>query len=135
MHGGAYPHRGPIGAALDGMTEVRDEVRHRGVEDLHDGADRRGLLLRRPRQEPPQIGQRFIDHVREIGPPDHLHAQGHLVDRRRHARARRPERHRAGREAQPRRQLRRVPLRLRAGQRRHRPVRPEAIPRRRASTA
>ena len=53
MHGGAYPHRGPIDAALDGMTDLRETLRHRGVEDLHDGAHRRALLLRRPRPEPP----------------------------------------------------------------------------------
>ena len=69
MHGGAYPHLGPIEPALLAMTEAR--ARHDLVAwkiytmspveaafyfDDHD-PDR------------PRIGQRFIDHVREIGPP------------------------------------------------------------------
>ncbi len=69
MHGGAYPHRGPIEAALAGMSDLRDRYdiaawkiytmvptnAHFYFDD-HDPAR-------------PQIGQQFIDHVREIGPP------------------------------------------------------------------
>lgn len=69
MHGGAYPHRGPIEVALSGMSEVRDAydiaawkiytmtpVDSHFFFDDHDPAR-------------PQIGQRFIDHVQAIGPP------------------------------------------------------------------
>jgi predicted TIM-barrel fold metal-dependent hydrolase len=69
MHGGAYPHRGPIEAALAGMDDLRAGYEIAAWKiytmvptdahfffDDHD-ADR------------PQIGQRFIDHVRELGPP------------------------------------------------------------------
>jgi predicted TIM-barrel fold metal-dependent hydrolase len=69
MHGGAYPHRGPIEVALTAMTDVRESydiaawkiytmtpVDSHFYFDDHDPAR-------------PQIGQRFIDHVREIGPP------------------------------------------------------------------
>jgi predicted TIM-barrel fold metal-dependent hydrolase len=69
MHGGAYPHRGPLEASLEAMTDLRDRydiaawkiytmtptVSHFYFDD-HDPSR-------------PQIGQRFIDHVREIGPP------------------------------------------------------------------
>jgi predicted TIM-barrel fold metal-dependent hydrolase len=69
MHGGAYPHRGPIEPALLAMTDVRERydiaawkiytmvpVDSHFYFDDHDPSR-------------PQIGQRFIDHVREIGPP------------------------------------------------------------------
>ena len=62
----------------------------------------------------PQIGQRFIDHVREIGPPIICTHKGISSIVGTHTRARRPERHRPGRGAQSRRLLRRLPLRLRA---------------------
>jgi predicted TIM-barrel fold metal-dependent hydrolase len=69
LHGGAYPHVGDLDAALLGMTAAREDhpivawkiytmVPSAGAFyfDDHDPA-----LA--------QIGQRFIDHVREIGPP------------------------------------------------------------------
>jgi predicted TIM-barrel fold metal-dependent hydrolase len=69
MHGGAYPHRGPIDEALAGMTDVRDRydvaawkiytmvpVDSHFYFDDHDPSR-------------PQIGQQFIAHVRELGPP------------------------------------------------------------------
>jgi predicted TIM-barrel fold metal-dependent hydrolase len=69
MHGGAYPHRGPIDAALTGMSQLREDydiaawkiytmvpVNAHFYFDDHDPTR-------------PQIGQQFIDHVREIGPP------------------------------------------------------------------
>ena len=69
MHGGAYPHRGPIEQTLLGMDELLASYdisawkiytmvptdQHFYFDD-HDPAR-------------PQIGQRFIDHVREVGPP------------------------------------------------------------------
>lgn len=69
MHGGAYPHRGPLGPALLAMEDVRERydiaawkiytmtpVDSHFYFDDHDPSR-------------PQIGQQFIDHVREIGPP------------------------------------------------------------------
>lgn len=69
MHGGAYPHRGPIEVALSGMTELRADYELAAWKiytmtplDSHFYFDDHD-----PNR--PQIGQRFIDHVREIGPP------------------------------------------------------------------
>ncbi len=69
MHGGAYPHRGPIEVALSGMTEVRQgydiaawKIYTMTPTDSHFFFDDHDPTR-------PQIGQRFIDHVREIGPP------------------------------------------------------------------
>jgi predicted TIM-barrel fold metal-dependent hydrolase len=69
MHGGAYPHRGPIDVALMGMSELRDrydiaawKIYTMTPIDAHFYFDDHD-------PERPQIGQRFIDHVREIGPP------------------------------------------------------------------
>ena len=69
MHGGAYPHRGPIEAALMGMNEVRSnydiaawKIYTMVPTDSHFYFDDHDPAR-------PQIGQRFIDHVREIGPP------------------------------------------------------------------
>ncbi len=69
MHGGAYPHRGPIEVALSGMTEVREgydiaawKIYTMTPTDSHFFFDDHDPAR-------PQIGQRFIDHVREIGPP------------------------------------------------------------------
>ncbi|QYG91024.1 amidohydrolase family protein [Iamia sp. SCSIO 61187] len=69
MHGGAYPHHGELEASLLAMTDTRDRydiaawkiytmtpVDSHFYFDDHDPAR-------------PQIGQRFIDHVRDIGPP------------------------------------------------------------------
>jgi predicted TIM-barrel fold metal-dependent hydrolase len=69
MHGGAYPHRGPIEGALAGMTDVRDrydiaawKIYTMVPTDAHFYFDDHDPSR-------PQIGQRFIDHVRELGPP------------------------------------------------------------------
>ena len=66
---GAYPHRGPIDAALAGMTDLRDsydivawKIYTMVPTDSHFYFDDHDPTR-------PQIGQRFIDHVREIGPP------------------------------------------------------------------
>jgi hypothetical protein len=69
MHGGAYPHRGPLEPALEGMTDLRDrydvaawKIYTMTPTDAHFFFDDHD-------PERPQIGQRFIDHVRDIGPP------------------------------------------------------------------
>jgi uncharacterized protein len=69
MHGGAYPHRGPIDAALLDMTDLRErydiaawKIYTMTPTDAHFYFDDHDPSR-------PQIGQRFIDHVREIGPP------------------------------------------------------------------
>jgi uncharacterized protein len=69
MHGGAYPHHGPIEAALAAMTDLRDrydlaawKIYTMTPTDAHFYFDDHDPSR-------PQIGQRFIDHVREIGPP------------------------------------------------------------------
>lgn len=69
MHGGAYPHRGPVEAALLGMTDIRDrydiaawKIYTMVPTDAHFFFDDHDPSR-------PQIGQRFIDHVRELGPP------------------------------------------------------------------
>jgi uncharacterized protein len=69
MHGGAYPHRGPIDAALMAMSDLRDrydiaawKIYTMTPADAHFYFDDHD-------PDRPQIGQRFIDHVRDIGPP------------------------------------------------------------------
>jgi uncharacterized protein len=69
MHGGAYPHRGPIDAALMGMDDLRErydiaawKIYTMTPIDAHFFFDDHD-------PDRPQIGQRFIDHVRELGPP------------------------------------------------------------------
>ena len=69
MHGGAYPHQGPIEAALTAMTDLRDRydlaawrIYTMTPTDAHFYFDDHD-------PDRPQIGQRFIDHVREVGPP------------------------------------------------------------------
>jgi len=69
MHGGAYPHRGPIDAALAGMSDLREnydiaawKIYTMVPTDAHFYFDDHD-------PERPQIGQRFVDHVRDIGPP------------------------------------------------------------------
>jgi predicted TIM-barrel fold metal-dependent hydrolase len=68
MHGGAYPHRGPLEPALAGMSEAREQydiaawkIYTMVPTDSHFYFDDHDPSR-------PQIGQRFIDHVREIGP-------------------------------------------------------------------
>jgi uncharacterized protein len=69
MHGGAYPHHGPIEAAFASMTDLRErydlaawKIYTMTPTDAHFYFDDHD-------PDRPQIGQRFIDHVREIGPP------------------------------------------------------------------
>ncbi len=76
MHGGAYPHRGPGRGGAGGHDRSAREVRHRGVEDVHDGPHRLVLLLRRSRPEP-SAGRAALHRPRARDrPADHLHAQG-----------------------------------------------------------
>src|ERR687898_33181 len=69
MHGGPYPHRGPIDAALMAMSDLRDrydvaawKIYTMTPADAHFYFDDHD-------PDRPQIGQRFIEHVRDIGPP------------------------------------------------------------------
>ena len=69
MHGGAYPHRGPIETQLLQMSDLRAtydivawKIYTMVPTDAHFFFDDHDPSR-------PQIGQRFIDHVREIGPP------------------------------------------------------------------
>jgi hypothetical protein len=52
MHGGAYPQPRTGRGGIDRHDRPAREVRHRGVEDVHDGPHGLALLLRRPRPEP-----------------------------------------------------------------------------------
>ena len=99
MHGGAYPHRGPIDAALAGMTEARDKydiaawkIYTMVPTDAHFYFDDHDPTR-------PQIGQRFIDHVREIGPPIICTHKGISSIVGSTPGARGPERHRARRRS------------------------------------
>jgi len=69
IHGGAYPHRGSIEAALAGMDDVRADydIAAWKIYTMTPVADHFYFDDHDPAR--PQIGQRFIDHVREIGPP------------------------------------------------------------------
>ncbi|MGQ0824653.1 MAG: amidohydrolase family protein [Actinomycetota bacterium] len=69
MHGGAYPHRGPIETQLLGMSDLREnydvaawKIYTMVPTDAHFFFDDHDPAR-------PQIGQCFIDHVRELGPP------------------------------------------------------------------
>ncbi len=69
VHGGAYPHRGPLDPALQAMTDLRDrhDVAAWKIYTMTPVDDHFYFDDHDPSR--PQIGQRFIDHVREIGPP------------------------------------------------------------------
>ena len=69
MQGGAYPHRGPIEAQLEAMSDLRErypiaawKIYTMVPTDAH-------FFLDDHDPDRPQIGQLFIDRVREIGPP------------------------------------------------------------------
>jgi uncharacterized protein len=69
MHGGAYPHRGPLEPSLLAMTDLRDRYEIAAWK-LYTMTPVEGhFYLDDHDPSRPQIGQRFIDHVREIGPP------------------------------------------------------------------
>ena len=69
IHGGAYPHRGPLEPALAAMTDVRDkyDIAAWKIYTMTPVVDHFYFDDHDPSR--PQIGQRFIDHVRDIGPP------------------------------------------------------------------
>lgn len=69
IHGGAYPHRGPIEPALLAMSDVRDRypIAAWKIYTMTPTADHFWFDDHDPSR--PQIGQRFIDHVRDVGPP------------------------------------------------------------------
>ena len=69
MHGGAYPHRGPIEAALEGMTDLRERYDIAAWKIYTMNPVEAHFFFDDHDPDRPQIGQRFIDHVREIGPP------------------------------------------------------------------
>jgi uncharacterized protein len=69
VHGAAFPHHGSLDAALAAMTEAR-ETRELAAWKIYtmlppDAA----FYFDDHDPDRPQIGQAFIDHVREIGPP------------------------------------------------------------------
>lgn len=68
MHGGAYPHHGPVEEALLAMTDVRDryDIAAWKIYTMTPTAAHFYFDDHDPSR--PQIGQRFIDHVRELGP-------------------------------------------------------------------
>jgi predicted TIM-barrel fold metal-dependent hydrolase len=68
MHGGAYPHRGPIEAALAAMTEVREKHDIAAWKIYTMSPAAAAFYFDDHDDSRPQIGQRFIEHVREIGP-------------------------------------------------------------------
>lgn len=69
MHGGAYPHQGPVETALSGMTEAREKYELAAWKIYTMTPTDAHFYFDDHDPSRPQIGQRFIDHVREIGPP------------------------------------------------------------------
>ncbi len=69
MHGGAYPHRGPIDEALLNMSDLRDRYDIAAWKIYTMVPMDAAFFFDDHDPNRPQIGQRFIDHVREIGPP------------------------------------------------------------------
>ncbi len=69
MHGGAYPHLGPLEAALAAMDDARErfDIAAWKIYTMVPTANAFYFDDHDPTR--PQIGQRFIDHVRAIGPP------------------------------------------------------------------
>jgi len=69
MHGGAYPHHGPIEEALLAMTDVRERYEVSAWKIYTMTPTEAHFYFDDHDPSRPQIGQTFIDHVREIGPP------------------------------------------------------------------
>ena len=69
MHGGAYPHHGPIEPALLGMTDLADRYDIAAWKIYTMTPTNAHFYFDDHDPSRPQIGQRFIDHVRDIGPP------------------------------------------------------------------
>ncbi len=69
MHGGAFPHVGDLDAALDAMTAAREQY-DISAWKIYTMLPLEGAFYFDDHDpDRPQIGQAFIDHVREIGPP------------------------------------------------------------------
>lgn len=68
MHGGAYPHLGPLEPALLSMNDAiaRYDIAAWKIYTMVPGDS--AFYFDDHDPDRPQIGQRFIDHVREIGP-------------------------------------------------------------------
>ncbi len=69
MHGGAYPHHGPVDAALAAMDDLRDRYDIAAWKIYTMTPNSAYFYFDDHDPDRPQIGQRFIDHVRDIGPP------------------------------------------------------------------
>lgn len=69
MHGGAYPHVGPIEPALEAMTQAREDYDIAAWKIYTMVPMNAAFYFDDHDPTKPQIGQDFIDHVREIGPP------------------------------------------------------------------
>jgi uncharacterized protein len=69
MHGGAYPHVGEIEPALLAMTDTRDRYDIAAWKIYTMTPTAAHFYFDDHDPDRPQIGQRFIDHVRDIGPP------------------------------------------------------------------
>ena len=68
MHGGAYPHQGPIEAALASMTDLRKRYDLAAWKIYTMTPTDQHFYFDDHDKSRPQIGQKFIDHVRDIGP-------------------------------------------------------------------
>jgi hypothetical protein len=69
MHGGAFPHVGDLGASLEAMTEARENFDIAAWKIYTMIPRTSAFYFDDHDPTKPQIGQAFIDHVREIGPP------------------------------------------------------------------
>src|SRR5829696_3007868 len=69
MHGGAFPHVGDLDAALEAMGAARDEHDIAAWKIYTMLPATSAFYFDDHDPSRPQIGQAFIDHVREIGPP------------------------------------------------------------------
>ena len=69
MHGGAYPHLGRVEPALLAMTEARARYDIVAWKIYTMTPTAAAFYFDDHDPDRPQIGQRFIDHVRAIGPP------------------------------------------------------------------
>jgi hypothetical protein len=69
MHGGAYPHVGDLDAALEAMTQAREEFDIAAWKIYTMIPQPAAFYFDDHDPTKPQVGQAFIDHVREIGPP------------------------------------------------------------------
>jgi uncharacterized protein len=69
MHGGAFPHLGPIEPALLAMDDARARYDVAAWKIYTMVPTDAAFYFDDHDPSRPQIGQRFIDHVRKIGPP------------------------------------------------------------------